>query len=93
MGDFEGCLALVVDFEVAFEVWVMHEYGVAGSWTKRYFINDQKIRSSSSIRLICSLKNGEYLILLADDKLVVYDPIKHSITSELRMPYNTYIKP
>ncbi|XP_026420685.1 F-box protein At3g07870-like [Papaver somniferum] len=91
MGDFEGCLALVVDYGVAFDVGVMQEYGVSESWTKRYFINDEKIRNISSIRLMCSLKNGAHLVLLADYKVVVYDPIKHWRTSELRMPYNTSI--
>ncbi|XP_026420682.1 probable F-box protein At1g14315 [Papaver somniferum] len=85
IGVLERCLALVVNFQVQFEVWVMQEYGIRESWTKSYKIADNRIQSDVPYtRLVCSFRNGEVLVLLAAYKLIVYDT-KHASTREQSM--------
>ncbi|XP_023761699.1 F-box/kelch-repeat protein At3g06240 [Lactuca sativa] len=49
----------------AFEVWVMNEYGVAESWSKRHAFSQFDGFTS----------HGEFLVEDRDERLVLYDPV------------------
>ncbi|XP_026396511.1 F-box protein CPR1-like [Papaver somniferum] len=80
----EGYLAMLCsNSKVGFEVWVMNDYGIRESWTKRYNISLMKVDFIPSfwyLRRIHSLKNGEILLeIQLDDKykyaaMFFYDP-------------------
>ncbi|KAI3901131.1 hypothetical protein MKW92_004530 [Papaver armeniacum] len=61
------------------EVWVMQNYGVPESWTKRYVITHEIITRNITmhypfnLRFIFSSKNGQ-ILLMEQGKLVLYDP-------------------
>ncbi|KAK3021077.1 hypothetical protein RJ639_046098 [Escallonia herrerae] len=56
-------------------VWVMKEYGVAGSWTKLFTIDlPGMLRRTIGFR-----KNGEVMLSLISNELVSYDPNKKEI--------------
>lgn len=56
------------------ELWVMQDYGVRESWTKRYIITHELITGHRDyfFRFISSSKNGE-ILLMVEGKLVLYD--------------------
>ncbi|CAL5393897.1 unnamed protein product [Camellia sinensis] len=56
-----------------FHIWVMEEYGVIESWTKRYTIIGQNVFS----KVLGFRKNGD--VLIDDDELLSYDPQSHQI--------------
>lgn len=73
------CLLAKVD-KVGVEVWVMQDYGVRESWTKRFIFNHERIVNTNYLRLMRYFKNGQ--ILLNDcGNLVIYD-MKHSSVRE-----------
>lgn len=62
LGVLEGCMCVLVrGINARAEVWVVEDYGVQDSWTKRYVINDELIVKASSLKLIWSFKSGEIL--------------------------------
>ncbi|XP_026417431.1 F-box/kelch-repeat protein At3g06240-like [Papaver somniferum] len=70
LGVLKGCLCLfVVDVGVCVEVWVMQNYGVRESWTKRYIVSDK----TKYLRLTWSFKNGEILFGGGYAGLYLYD--------------------
>ncbi|XP_026459971.1 F-box/kelch-repeat protein At3g06240-like [Papaver somniferum] len=69
------CLLNVDDLGSLAEIWVMLEYGVRVSWTKRYSISLQTLDFESYLKLILSFENGETL-MATDEEFVIYDPLK-----------------
>ncbi|XP_026427870.1 F-box/kelch-repeat protein At3g06240-like [Papaver somniferum] len=81
VGVLEGCLCVVASVtNLHSEVWVMQDYGVRESWTKRYMINDERIVYDDSPHLMWSFKSGELLFgNCSADYLVIYDPKDGSV--------------
>lgn len=86
-GVLEGCLYVIVDFfNVHSEVWVMQNYGVRESWTKRYTISNERILNAYLPSLVWSFKSGELLVgIWSIFDLVIYDPTDESVR-EPNMP-------
>ncbi|XP_026383266.1 F-box protein At3g07870-like [Papaver somniferum] len=77
VGVLERCLSLFVNVDGICELWVMQDYGVHESWTKRYIINFDNITTGACeyVRVMRTFKDGEILLKLDEiDVLVVYDP-------------------
>ncbi|XP_026417029.1 F-box protein CPR1-like [Papaver somniferum] len=92
IGVLEECLCAVVHYLIDEKrvrrgqviLWVMLEYGVRESWTKRYVIDHERIlKNCYNLRLMWYFKNGEILFALSCDEinLVIYDP-KHGSVRE-----------
>ncbi|XP_026429210.1 F-box protein CPR1-like [Papaver somniferum] len=73
LGVLEGCLCLFVVNIGCVEVWVMQDYGVQESWTKRYITNDETI-VKEYMSLMWSFKSGEILLGGASIGLNLYYP-------------------
>ncbi|KAJ4827168.1 hypothetical protein Tsubulata_049119 [Turnera subulata] len=81
-----------------FEIWVMKEYDVQGSWIKQYniqivaqcFRNSRLHLEASHARVICLLKNGHILLDYRGRALVSFDPkrgtFRHITLHGLGMP-------
>ncbi|XP_026420693.1 F-box protein CPR1-like [Papaver somniferum] len=83
VGALEGSLCVLDGGDmVQLEVWVMQDYGVRESWTKRYTITHEMLTKFSfwmcylTVKLMGSFKSGE-ILFWTDGKLVLYYP-KHS---------------
>ncbi|KAF9591782.1 hypothetical protein IFM89_007112 [Coptis chinensis] len=63
-----------------FEVWVMKDYGVQGSWAKVYVFNPELTGALSDALTPCLTKllNGEFLVQYGVNALVYYDPKKET---------------
>ncbi|KAL8101389.1 hypothetical protein AgCh_033317 [Apium graveolens] len=74
IGSLDGCLCLsVTSSSGECEIWVMHEYGVHDSWTKRFVISDVAV-----LRPLACLKNGEILMLNGmSSRTIRYDWERH----------------
>ncbi|CAL5391037.1 unnamed protein product [Camellia sinensis] len=74
--DFESDL-VPTDLICNFHIWVMEEYGVIESWTKRYTVIGQHIFSN----VLGFRRNGDVLIIQGGlpGELVSYDPQSHQI--------------
>ncbi|XP_026398377.1 F-box protein At3g07870-like [Papaver somniferum] len=77
LGVLKGCLCLVAANSGVHEVWVMENYGVRESWTKRYTVNN-KTSINVYIRLLCSLKSGKILFWGTSAYLYLYSPNLYS---------------
>lgn len=75
-----GCLSIVVFSDSnamsgGIEIWVMAEYGVEGSWSKLFTLEQLEV----VVRPLRSWKDGELLFRYEDEgskKLMSYDPFK-----------------
>ncbi|XP_026384649.1 F-box/kelch-repeat protein At3g06240-like [Papaver somniferum] len=76
VGALEGCLCVLgSDICLQVEVWVMQDYGVHESWTKRYVINHESVSNDYLLRLVWSFKSGEILFgISSNGSLISYDP-------------------
>ncbi|KAF6136407.1 hypothetical protein GIB67_023420 [Kingdonia uniflora] len=54
-------------------VWVMNDYGRAESWTKLFCFRHHLDKDISHLKLLQRLKNGNFLLNVNGDTLVVYD--------------------
>ncbi|XP_026423592.1 F-box protein At3g07870-like [Papaver somniferum] len=69
-----GCICILhKTYGVKVDVWVMQEYGVKESWTKRFTITLKSITETSDLEVICEFQNNE-ILFYTDDGLVYYDP-------------------
>lgn len=82
LGSLGGCLSVVYNYcEVRSDIWVMNEYGVKDSWTKKFSLTHDVLgRHCRTVRPFCYV-NGENEILFQQYKsdLFVYDVRKKSI--------------
>ncbi|XP_026415858.1 F-box/kelch-repeat protein At3g06240-like [Papaver somniferum] len=69
--------------EVGVEVWVMQDYGVLESWTKRYVITIEIITDGRSLSILWNFKDGE-ILFMEDGGLILYDP-KHGSAIERKL--------
>uniref|UniRef100_A0A5B7BYK1 F-box domain-containing protein n=1 Tax=Davidia involucrata TaxID=16924 RepID=A0A5B7BYK1_DAVIN len=76
LGVLSGCFSITdSSFRDRVEIWVMKEYGVEESWVKCFAINfDQVGWNIRYIRILCSQKNGEILMLYNNQLLLSYNP-------------------
>ncbi|XP_026460064.1 F-box/kelch-repeat protein At3g06240-like [Papaver somniferum] len=92
VGVLEECLCVVNGVWVLgepcyqLEIWVMQDYGVQESWTKRFVIHPTEHRQIFDLyplRVIWSFKDDKILLLKTTDErqFVLYDPKKDTITS------------
>ncbi|XP_043700373.1 F-box protein CPR1-like [Telopea speciosissima] len=63
-------------FTVRVEFWVMKDYGVRESWTKQFSIEQPPLINSYHIRPICYSKNGEVMVGMNLEALILYDPVR-----------------
>ncbi|XP_026428684.1 F-box/kelch-repeat protein At3g23880-like [Papaver somniferum] len=87
LGMLERCFCILFNVTNAHsEVWVMRDYGVGGSWTKRYSINNERIMNYYLAHLMWSF-SGELLfgIYSSDEIAIIYDLINGSVR-KLNMP-------
>ncbi|KAI8010827.1 F-box protein [Camellia lanceoleosa] len=63
-----GCLCLINSKKGI--GWMMEEYGLKESWTKFTIFNHER----SVMELVCLLENGEFLLAMDSQKLLVYNP-------------------
>ncbi|XP_074363875.1 F-box/kelch-repeat protein At3g06240-like [Apium graveolens] len=67
LGSLDGCLCLSLSTLGSvsdFDVWVMNEYGIADSWTKKFVVsNIQNMRAGAMLEPLTCLRNGEILML------------------------------
>ncbi|XP_026436195.1 F-box protein At3g07870-like [Papaver somniferum] len=75
IGELKGCLSVVVEVAKArVEVWVMQDYRVEESWTKRYIITHERVLERTfHLQLMWGFENDEMLFTFGG-KLGVYDP-------------------
>ncbi|XP_026434338.1 F-box/kelch-repeat protein At3g06240-like [Papaver somniferum] len=80
VGVLEGCLCVLASVpEICYNVWVMQEYGIRESWTKRYVItHDRILKHDCFLSLLWSFKNGEILFFIPGN-LILYNPMHASI--------------
>lgn len=79
----EGCLCLLVKVdEVGVEVWVMQDYGVRESRTKRYVITNEIVTNCRHLSILWNFKNGEILFMVSGG-LILYDPKRGSAIERL----------
>ncbi|XP_026383223.1 F-box protein CPR1-like [Papaver somniferum] len=66
------------------EIWVMQDYGVPESWTKRFIIPQTQARQPfglNPLRVVWSFRDGKILLLEDKKKLVLYDTKQDTMTS------------
>ncbi|XP_026429333.1 F-box/kelch-repeat protein At3g06240-like [Papaver somniferum] len=85
VGVLGGCLCVLHKTFDQVDVWVMQEYGVKESWTKRFTITQDSIIETSALRLISDFEDGS-ILFSTDDSLVYYDPNRKRGTRKLRIP-------
>ncbi|XP_026384765.1 F-box protein CPR1-like [Papaver somniferum] len=89
VGVLEECLCVVRHVWepcIQVEIWVMQDYGVQESWTKRFVICSTETRDILNLdpaRVIWSFKDDKFLLLKIKDKrqFVLYDPKQDTVTS------------
>lgn len=86
VGVLEECLCVTnyVSKPCQIEIWVMHDYGVQESWTKRFVIRQEEVTKNNlwQLRVIWSFKDAK--ILLKSDcerHFVLYDPKQDTVRS------------
>ncbi|XP_026378977.1 F-box/kelch-repeat protein At3g06240-like [Papaver somniferum] len=84
VGVLGGCLCLLHKTFDKVDVWIMQEYGVKESWTKRFTITEESIVDTIALRVICDFQNGA-ILFSTDDSLVYYDPSPERGTRKLRI--------
>ncbi|XP_026420688.1 F-box/kelch-repeat protein At3g06240-like [Papaver somniferum] len=86
VGTLEGLLCVLVEVvNVQFRVWVMQDYGVQESWTKRFVVTHEKfMKYPSNVFHLCSLDKGKIILFSDGDTLVLYDP-KHEYARKISM--------
>ncbi|XP_026377556.1 F-box/kelch-repeat protein At3g06240-like [Papaver somniferum] len=79
-----GCLCILhKTYGVKVDVWVMQEYGVKESWTKKFTITQKSITETGRLKIVCEFQNNE-IIFDTDTCLVYYDP-NNNIDKRLRI--------
>ncbi|XP_026429129.1 F-box protein At3g07870-like [Papaver somniferum] len=80
LGVLEECLGLGIYHKNIhlIHVWLMQEYGVRASWTKRFSFSTIDITVHNEWKLIWSSTNGELLIHDGRHGKLIYDPKYHS---------------
>ncbi|KAF5191850.1 F-box protein cpr1 [Thalictrum thalictroides] len=77
LGVFEECLSIYhVNKDNCIDVFMMKEYGMKESWTKKFSITDQPIQCMRIFKPMCVTKDGKLLVLWNHKDLALYDP-KH----------------
>ncbi|XP_026398474.1 F-box protein At3g07870-like [Papaver somniferum] len=84
LGTLEGCLCLLsFDDDDGLNIWVMQNYGVQESWTKRFIMKHKQIVDDGNLRyMLWPFKSGEILfgsVTIGTAGLVVYDPEYESV--------------
>ncbi|XP_026384130.1 F-box protein CPR1-like [Papaver somniferum] len=85
LGTLEGCLCLLLfdDDDDHLNIWVMQNYVVQESWTKRFIVKHKQIVDDGNLRfMIWPFESGEVLIgsvTIGTAGLVVYDPDYESV--------------
>lgn len=94
LGSLDGCLCLSLSTLGSlydFDVWVMNEYGIGDSWTKKIVVsNIQNLRAGAMLEPLTSLKSGEILMLgdrtpfihgtkKTHSTIICYDPVLRKI--------------
>ncbi|XP_026383646.1 F-box/kelch-repeat protein At3g06240-like [Papaver somniferum] len=75
----EGCLCVLsYIYKVRYEVWVMRDYGVQESWTKRYVISHERIMDGSFVSIMWTFTKNDEILLQGQNGLILYD-LGHSI--------------
>ncbi|XP_026444005.1 F-box protein CPR1-like [Papaver somniferum] len=85
VGVLGGCLCVLHKTFDRVDVWVMQEYGVKESWTKRFTTTEDSIIETSTLRVISDFQDGS-ILFSTDDSLVYYDPNRKRGTRKLRIP-------
>lgn len=57
-----------------FEIWVMEEYGIKESWTKKFVLSNLEVQHYVSYQPLYFLSSGEILICEDDESIGVYVP-------------------
>ncbi|XP_026409007.1 F-box protein CPR1-like [Papaver somniferum] len=83
VGVLGGCLCVLHKTHgISVDIWVMQQYGVKESWTKRFTITQKFITKTSHLRVVCEFQDNE-ILFETDEYLVYYDP-KHNTAKKLR---------
>ncbi|KAI5571804.1 hypothetical protein POPTR_011G137200v4 [Populus trichocarpa] len=77
VGVIKGCLFMtngVCIENEKFEIWVMEEYGIKESWTKKFVLSNLEVQHYVSYQPLYFLSSGEILICEDDESIGVYVP-------------------
>ncbi|XP_042477783.1 F-box protein CPR1-like [Macadamia integrifolia] len=73
-----GQLCAFYQFLDRVEVWVMKDYGMGDSWVKELSIEQSVLRDGDDIKPVYYSKNGELILEIDFNALVLYDPSRGS---------------
>ncbi|XP_073268443.1 F-box protein At3g07870 isoform X2 [Populus alba] len=77
VGVIKGCLFMtngVCIENEKFEIWVMEEYGIKESWTKKFVLSNLEVQHYVSYQPLYFLSSGEILLCEDDESIGVYVP-------------------
>ncbi|KAK9121329.1 hypothetical protein Syun_018946 [Stephania yunnanensis] len=69
-----GSLCILRHGTLSLEAWVMKNYGVRETWTMFFSIGEPVYNLHSFCKPLCILKNGEVLLTMKGEQLILYDP-------------------
>ncbi|KAG5565004.1 hypothetical protein RHGRI_001020 [Rhododendron griersonianum] len=81
-----GCLCILCDYDqVRVDVWVMKDCGVKESWSKLFSVaQPEVIRSFDSLIPVAYSKSGSKVLLLQDNKKLVWYDLEHKTIKKIK---------
>ncbi|KAL5701113.1 hypothetical protein ACHQM5_026487 [Ranunculus cassubicifolius] len=91
IGELGGLLSIFSNRFGCVMIWVMNEYGVADSWTKKYIIEQTTIRQSYIVlEPLGVASNGDIIIKINMSQFILYTPQTNSTMRLEKFEFDAY---